>query len=151
MSKGRFIIIIVASLVVLGMGFSHVIEGMTIEKVGVITGFVHPESVAYDPETKVLYVGQFGSILKPTLKDGKGKIQVLSEPLGMLDGVAQLKDKSILVTDWKTKTLFIWQPDAGKKTLAEGFSGPADFCVIHQNKGPLVILPDLVSGNWKPF
>jgi len=31
-------------------------------------------SVAYDPKAKVLYVGQFGSELKPAEKDGKGKI-----------------------------------------------------------------------------
>jgi DNA-binding beta-propeller fold protein YncE len=43
-----------------------------------VTGFVHPESVAYDPGVKVLYVGQFGSVRKPTLKDGKGKISTVS-------------------------------------------------------------------------
>ena len=37
-----------------------------------------PESVAYDPEAKVLYVSEFGSQLKPTLKDGKGKISKVS-------------------------------------------------------------------------
>ena len=43
-----------------------------------IKGFVHPESTAYDPKEKVLFVGQFGSVLKPLLKDGKGKISKVS-------------------------------------------------------------------------
>src|SRR3990170_3499131 len=42
------------------------------------TGFKFPESVAYDPRAKVLYVSQFGSELQPTLKDGKGKISRVS-------------------------------------------------------------------------
>jgi len=34
-------------------------------------GFAFPESVAYDPAAKVLYVGQFGGTeLKPANKDG---------------------------------------------------------------------------------
>src|SRR5690242_8553416 len=40
----------------------------------VVGGFGHPESVAYDPKEKVLYVGDFGPELKPADKDGKGKI-----------------------------------------------------------------------------
>src|SRR5688572_21354874 len=39
-----------------------------------VTGFKLPETVAYDPKAKVLYVGQFGSELKPAEKDGQGKI-----------------------------------------------------------------------------
>jgi hypothetical protein len=42
------------------------------------TGFKFPESVACDPQGKVLYASQFGSELKPTEKDGKGKISKLS-------------------------------------------------------------------------
>lgn len=45
------------------------------KKVG---GFAFPESVAYDRKAKVLYVSEFGSILNPTLKDGKGRISKLS-------------------------------------------------------------------------
>jgi hypothetical protein len=257
-----------------------------------ITGFVHPESVAYDPLSKVLYVGQFGSVLNPTLKDGKGRIskvaltgeileerflparggvlnkpkgiwvdgarlwvtdidavwvfdlkgrrgrkavlpgakfandpavkdnvlfvsdsecrqiyrvapadflenkgepsvtvwsadlsfgpnglypardgsllvvgydmagrrdqgiysvdssgkaKALSPDLGRLDGVAQQDDGTLLVTDWKSKSLFKWTPDIGKKTLVTGFEGPADFCVIPEDHGILVVVPDLVK------
>jgi sugar lactone lactonase YvrE len=42
------------------------------------TGFKFPESVACDPQNKVLYASQFGSELKPLEKDGKGKISKLS-------------------------------------------------------------------------
>lgn len=40
-----------------------------------VGGFAFPESVAYDPKAKVLYVSEFGSPkLDPTLKDGMGRI-----------------------------------------------------------------------------
>ncbi|MCB2186852.1 MAG: hypothetical protein KQJ78_10570 [Deltaproteobacteria bacterium] len=42
-----------------------------------VPGFGHPESVAYDPQAKVLYVSRFGPELQPTLKDGKGFISKL--------------------------------------------------------------------------
>jgi hypothetical protein len=256
-----------------------------------VTGFVHPESVAYDPGEKVLYVGQFGSVLKPTLKDGKGKIskvslkgdvleerflpasggilnkpkgiwvegarlwvtdideawvfdlktrkgrgvalpgaifandpavignalfvsdykkdriykiepadcldmpgkpkvsvfpgplsfapnglspaldgtllavgfdktaqegrihsidmegtiKVLATGLGSLDGIVQLEDGSILVTDWKVGSLLWWEKKAGVKKLATGFRGPADFCVVPEAQGLMVVVPDLVK------
>jgi len=256
-----------------------------------VTGFVHPESVAYYPQEKVLYVGQFGSVLKATLKDGKGKIstvsltgkvleeqflpapggilnkpkgiwvegtrlwvtdidvvwifdldtrkgrevalpgaifandptvlgkalfvsdykkdliyrvepadfldmpgkpkvgvfpgplsfapnglypaidgsllavgfdkieqegrihsitmggkiRVLATGLGSLDGIAQLEDGSMLVTDWKAGSLLWWDKTAGVKRLATGFKGPADFCVVPEAQGLMVVVPDLVK------
>jgi DNA-binding beta-propeller fold protein YncE len=256
-----------------------------------VTGFVHPESVAYDAGERVLYVGQFGSVLKATLKDGKGKISTISrtgkvleeqflpapggilnkpkgiwvdgtrlwvtdidvvwifdlktrkgrevalpgaifandptvlggalfvsdykkdciyrvEPadcldmpgkpkvsvfpgplsfapnglypaldgsllavgfdktaqegriysitmagaikvlaigLGSLDGIAQLEDGSMLVTDWKAGSLLWWKKTAGEKRLATGFKGPADFCVVPEAQGFMVVVPDLVK------
>jgi sugar lactone lactonase YvrE len=256
-----------------------------------VTGFVHPESVACDPRGKVLYVSQFGSELKPTLKDGKGKIsrvsltgqvledtflppagEVLHKPkgiwvegdrlwvtdidvvwvfdlmsrrgrkaalpgvkfandptvrsnvlfvsdnradqlfrvepadfldlkgqpkttvmfsgrsihpnglypaadgsllmvgfksaqeakgiytfgpsgeikplsgeLGRLDGVYQMADGSLLITDWNSGSLARWSAKAGMQKLVSGFTGPADFCVVPEPKGLLVIVPDLVK------
>lgn len=256
-----------------------------------VTGFVHPESVAYDPQRKVLYVGQFGSVLKPTLKDGKGKIsrvsltgkvleerflpptgetlnkpkgiwvqgnrlwvtdidvvwifdlearrgrktglpgvkfandptvsrnilyvsdnradqlfrvepadfldlkgqpkvsvvfsgksiypnglfpvadgsllmvgfksrddakgiyslsasgeiKPLSREIGRLDGVYQMKDGSLLITDWNSGSLFLWGAKTGMYKLASGFKGPADFCVVPEGNGLLVVVPDLVK------
>jgi hypothetical protein len=44
-----------------------------------VTGFVFPESVAYDPKARVLYVGQFGGTkLAPAEKDGQGRISRVS-------------------------------------------------------------------------
>jgi hypothetical protein len=257
----------------------------------VIRGFAHPESVAFEPSERVLYVSQFGSVLKPTLKDGKGKISkvsmggdviedqylpeqgvVLNKPkgiwiengvlwvtdidmvwvfdlntrkgrpaalpgaefandptvinnilfvsdsgrkriyrvepanflnpdiipdvaiygtelsfapnglypskskdllvagydngdqnhgvysiadeekfetliknIGKLDGLVQLKDGSILVTDWKSKSLISWNRKTGVTQLATGFGGPADFCVVPEGKSLLVVVPDLVK------
>src|SRR5688572_5975051 len=42
-------------------------------------GFEFPESAAYDPRAKVLYVGQFGGAkLAPAEKDGQGRISKVS-------------------------------------------------------------------------
>jgi hypothetical protein len=260
-----------------------------------VRGFAFPESVAYDPKAKVLYVGQFGSELKPTQKDGKGKIskvsldgkvieeqflpaegevlnkpkgiwvkgnrlwvtdidvvwvfdlksrkgrkvelpgakfandptilghllgkalyvsdnrgdqlfrvepadflnmkgdpkvtlvfsgksinpnglypakdgsllmvgfkskedprpiysmrpgsdpKALSKPIGRLDGVYQMKDGSLLVTDWNSGSLFHWSEKTGMQTLASGFKGPADLCAFPNAKGLMVVVPDLVK------
>jgi hypothetical protein len=77
--------------------------------------------------------------------DSSGKAKALSPDLGRLDGLAQQHDGSLLVTDWKSKSLFKWSPDIGKKTLVTGFQGPADFCVIPEDHGILVVVPDLVT------
>jgi sugar lactone lactonase YvrE len=256
-----------------------------------IEGFVHPESAAYDPKRKVLYVGQFGSVLKPTLKDGKGRIskvslsgemleaqflptrgRTLNKPkgiwvsgdrlwvtdidavwvfdlrtregrkavlpgarfandpvviqdalyvsdtgagriyrvtpadflgagdpevtlfssgldfgpnglcpdrdgflfvvgytmgpkgggiyrvdplgnraplsgeLGRLDGVAQMGDRTLLVTDWGSGSLLRWSMEKGAQTLVGGFRGPADFCVVPRKTGLMAVVPDLVTG-----
>ena len=76
-------------------------------------------------------------------KDGQPK--AISDPIGRLDGVYQLKDGSLLVTDWLTGSLFQWSKAAGMRKLAEGFKGPADFCVIARAKGLTAYVPDLVQ------
>src|SRR5512132_3336920 len=43
-----------------------------------VSGVLFPESVGYDAQGKVLYVSQFVSELKPTQKDGKGRISKVS-------------------------------------------------------------------------
>jgi hypothetical protein len=272
-------------------GFSQDTREISIAYDKTVMGFVHPESVAYDPKAGVLYVGQFGSVLKPTLKDGKGRIsrvsltgdvleeqflpspgavlnkpkgiwvhgsrlwvtdidavwvfdlktrrgrktlllgakfandpivvnnvlyvsdtggrqifkvqpadfldskanpkvsilaselpfspnglypasdgliivvgygtpghdqgiytlnskgtiKVLAEDIGQLDGVAQLEDGSLLVTDWKSRSLIRWNRDVGVKILVKGFRGPADFCIIPKGEGYQVVVPDLVK------
>jgi len=77
--------------------------------------------------------------------DARGEFKALSKDLGGLDGVYQLDDGTLLVTDWKSGSLFRWSPKAGMETLASGFKGPADFCVIPETDGLLVVVPDLVK------
>jgi sugar lactone lactonase YvrE len=77
--------------------------------------------------------------------DKIGKLKDLSGDLGRLDGVAQLKDGSLLVTDWKSGSLFRWDSKTGMRILVSGFTGPADFCVVPQEQGLLVVVPDLVK------
>ncbi|MEO8717405.1 MAG: hypothetical protein ABI423_04195 [Burkholderiales bacterium] len=74
-----------------------------------------------------------------------GKPKAISDPIGRLDGLYELKDKSLLVTDWNTGSLFQWTKKMGVHKLAEGFKGPADFCAIPKGKGATVYVPDLVQ------
>ncbi len=78
--------------------------------------------------------------------DKNGTITTLAEKVGLLDGVFRLDDGSLLITDWKSKSLFKWDPNNEINILAKGFKGPADFCVVPENKGFMVIVPDLFKG-----
>lgn len=50
------------------------------------------------------------------------------------------------VTDWNSGSLFSCTAKGGMRTLASGFKGPADFCVVPKGKGSLmVVVPDLVK------
>ena len=288
-----FVLALAAAFAVAQMGVSAdaSAKGIKVASEQTATGFAFPESVAYDSQAKVLYVGQFGSELKPTQKDGKGKIskvsldgkvmeeqflpakgdilnkpkgiwvkgnrlwvtdidvvwvfdlksrkgrkielpgakfandptllgkalyvsdnrgdqlyrvepadflnmkggpkvtlvfsdksinpnglypakdgsllmvgfkskeepraiysmhpgsdpKALSKPIGRLDGVYQMKDRSLLVTDWNSGSLFNWSAKNGMQTLASGFKGPADLCAYPNAKGLMVVVPDLVK------
>jgi hypothetical protein len=70
----------------------------------------------------------------------------ITEPIGQLDGLVQLKDGEILATDWVSGSLFSWSKGKGMQKLATGFKGPADFAVVPDAKGLLVVVPDLVQG-----
>ncbi len=78
--------------------------------------------------------------------DKKGTIKTLAEKVGLLDGIFRFDDGTLLITDWKSKSLFKWSPNNEINTLAKGFKGPADFCVVPENKGFMVIVPDLFKG-----
>jgi hypothetical protein len=71
--------------------------------------------------------------------------KALSEPIGRLDGVYELKGGDLLVTDWKSGALGRWQAGKGFTKLAEGFKGPADFAVVPNADGLLVVVPDLAK------
>ena len=104
-----------------------------------------------------LYPAKDGSVLMVGFKSAdeargiyslssSGKIKSLSKPLGRLDGVYQMKDGGLLVTDWNSGSLFHWSAKSGMRTLASGFKGPADFCVVPGGNGYTAVVPDLVKG-----
>ncbi|MBW2108795.1 MAG: hypothetical protein JRI36_09035 [Deltaproteobacteria bacterium] len=70
-----------------------------------VQGFDHPESVAYDPVAKVLYVSRFGPELRPTLKDGKGAISKVSLAGSILEDRFLPAGDAIL---HKPKGLWVW-------------------------------------------
>jgi DNA-binding beta-propeller fold protein YncE len=74
-----------------------------------------------------------------------GELTTLAKDVGRLDGLYQMDDGSLLVTDWNSGTLFRWSAQGGKQTLASGFKGPADLCVVPEAAGLLIVVPDLVK------
>ena len=73
------------------------------------------------------------------------EVTTLATGLGRLDGVYQMDDGSLLITEWNSGSLLRWSAK-GTETLAKGFKGPADFCVVPEAGGLLVVVPDLVQG-----
>ena len=73
-----------------------------------------------------------------------GQIKKLTDPFGGLDGIYELSDGSLLLTNWYNGTLSHWSDAGGIKELAKGFKGPADFAVIPGDGGSMtVVVPDL--------
>ena len=108
---------------------------------------VNPNGVYPAKDGSLLVVG-FKSDKEPKgiySVSAKGEIKELAKDIGRLDGVYEMKDGTLLATDWNSGSLFSWSAKDGKQTLASGFKGPADFCVIPQAKGYLVVVPDLVK------
>jgi hypothetical protein len=73
-----------------------------------------------------------------------GEVKTLAPALGRLDGLYQMDDGTLLITDWNSGSLLRWSAK-GTETLAKGFKGPADFCVVPEAGGLLVVVPDLVQ------
>jgi hypothetical protein len=104
-----------------------------------------------------LYPGRDGSLLMVGFMSAEqdrgiyaltagGEVKPLSKDLGRLDGVYQMSDGTLLVTDWKSGSLLRWSPTGEVQTLARDFKGPADFCVVPEGGGRfLVVVPDLVK------
>jgi hypothetical protein len=74
-----------------------------------------------------------------------GQLQKLSDPIGRLDGLYEMKDGSLLFTDWNTGSLSHWSAKGGVKKLADGFKGPADFTVVPGKDEMTVVVPDLAQ------
>jgi sugar lactone lactonase YvrE len=103
-----------------------------------------------------LYPAQDGALLIVGFKSDKEKRGIhsmkpgqdprtLASEIGRLDGLYQMKDGTLLVTDWDTGTLFAWSEKSGVTTIASGFRGPADFCAFPHDGGLMVVVPDLVK------
>jgi hypothetical protein len=73
-----------------------------------------------------------------------GEVKTLAPGLGRLDGLYQMDDGTLLITEWNSGSLLRWSA-RGTETLAKGFKGPADFCVVPEAGGLLVVVPDLVQ------
>ena len=73
------------------------------------------------------------------------EVKALATGIGRLDGLYQMDDGTLLITDWASGSLIRWSAK-GTETLAKGFKGPADFCVVPEAGGFLVVVPDLVQG-----
>jgi len=107
-----------------------------------------------------LYPGRKGTLLmvgfdakdKPhgiySMAPGKDPVAI-SDKIGMLDGLYQMKNGDIIATDWVSGTLFQWNKTMGKHDLASGFKGPADLCAMPNKQGLLVVVPDLVTGQMR--
>ena len=108
---------------------------------------VNPNGVYPGRDGSLLVVG-FMSAEQPrgiySLSAG-GELRTLAPGLGRLDGLYQMDDGTLLYTDWNSGSLLRWSPK-GTETLAKGFKGPADFCVVPEANGLLVVVPDLVAG-----
>ncbi len=109
---------------------------------------VFPKGLYPAKDGSLLMVG-FESKDKPhgiySMASGKDPT-LLSDNIGMLDGLYQMTDGDILATDWASGSLFRWNKKDGMQKLATDFKGPADFCVVPNKTGLLVVVPDPVKG-----
>jgi len=109
---------------------------------------INPNGV-YPSRLGMLYIGGF---LAPDKPKGlyalgvSGQVRPITEPIGRIDGLYEMRDGSLLFTDWNTGSLSHWSEKSGVKKLADGFKGPADFCVVPGDAGSMtVVVPDLVQ------
>ena len=87
-----------------------------------------------DKEKRGIYAMKPGQDPKP-----------LSKEIGRLDGLYEMKDGTLLVTDWDSGSVFTWSEKSGMSTIASGFKGPADLCAFPHDGGLMVVVPDLVK------
>jgi sugar lactone lactonase YvrE len=106
---------------------------------------VHPNGLYPAKDGSLLVVG----FMSP--KDARGiyalgrdgELKELAKGVGRLDGVYQMTDGSLLVTEWNSGSLLRWSAGGSMETLASGFKGPADFAVVPERNGIMVVVPDL--------
>ncbi len=107
---------------------------------------INPNGIYPAHDGTLLMVGS-----KPDEKRGVYSMKPGQEPkamsagIGRLDGLYQMRDGTLLVTDWNSGSVFTWNEKAGINTIASGFKGPADLCVFPHDGGLTVVVPDLVK------
>ena len=103
-----------------------------------------------------VYPARDGTLLIVGFKSDKDKRGIYSmkpgqapkpigKEIGRLDGLYQLSDGTLLVSDWDSGSVFTWTEKSGMKPIASGFKGPADFCAFSHEGGLMVVVPDLVK------
>lgn len=66
-------------------------------------------------------------------------------PTAGLDGVAVLRDRSVVVSSWEGQAIYQLSPDGTVNTLAEGVKSPADFAVDQRHNR--LIVPQLTENH----
>jgi len=114
---------------------------------------VNPNGIWPAKDGSLLMVG-FKSDKEPRgiyKMDRKGAVKEVAKPIGRLDGLYEMKDGTLLATDWNAGSVFSWTAKDGMKTLASNFKGPADLCAFPSGKGLTVVVPDLVKSEIRIF
>ncbi|MDH4247506.1 MAG: hypothetical protein OEW39_06795 [Deltaproteobacteria bacterium] len=126
------------------LSFPIPVQAMKTVSEKTLSTFKWPESVAYDAQNTVLYVSEFVSGLKPTEKDGEGRISkvslegnVLEEHFLPAPGVKINKPKGLWVAGnrlWTTDIDGVWVFDLktkkGRKVMLPGVQFANDPTVV---------------------
>jgi hypothetical protein len=75
-----------------------------------------------------------------------GDAQALAFPGGQWDGLAVTRGGTVYASDWKSGAIWELKPGAAQATKldgADGFKGPADFCLLADETA--ILCPDLVK------
>lgn len=75
----------------------------------------------------------------------RGEVRIFADDLGRVDGIYLMENGTVLVTEWNSGLLGLWDGSMGFRELASGFDGPADFGVVPNADGLLAVVPDLVK------
>lgn len=107
---------------------------------------ISPNGVYPSRDGRILF-GGFAGVDKPRgiyVFDVNRGTRPITHAIGRIDGLFQMKDGTLLGTDWASGSLFHYGEKAGMQMLAKGFKGPADFCVMPgESNSMTVIVPDL--------
>ena len=90
-----------------------------------------------------LFVADFGSDAVLRLSPSGSIEDQWTLPAGGLDGIAVLRDRSIVVSSWDGEAIYKMTSDGGIDTLADGIKSPADFAVDQRHNR--LVVPQLTE------